>query len=295
MYVGFVTHTGQRRQNQDNALVNQGLGVFAVADGVGGGDSGEVASASVCWSMQKAISSGRTLDEAIHEAHRELMDMPIDGQVGYAGSTVVAVQVDAKLMKLAWVGDSRLYLMREGVLYQLSEDHSVVQQVSGLHPIDAHRMRHVLTQAVGVAGEEGLYVESFDVERQAGDCWLLCSDGLHGVVSEDEMKQVLSRTLSAQKKAQKLLEIALGNGADDNVTIVILGDKEGLRKENVKDMSQSKEELTESLNRSPTRIIPEESSRSNYSASGITHGPWPFFLLGGVLAVLVFIVLFWGR
>ncbi len=292
MYVGFATHTGQRRQNQDNGLIDSETGLYVVADGVGGGDSGEVASASVCLTVQRSVKQGLNLEQAIHAAHRVLLDEPISGNAGYAASTIVAIQESPHFLNLAWVGDSRIYLWRGDSLYQLSEDHSVVQQIAGLSELDAQRMRHVLTQAVGVAGEDGLYVENFDVERHAGDCWLLCTDGLHGVLPEQTIKEVLSSREATQDKAQRLVDLALENGADDNVTLVVLDEREDYRapasppdRPTVTPEERHKDSQTPALAKSATEAKKPKPE---------TKQPWHYFVLGGVLAVLMVIALVWG-
>lgn len=293
MNVGFATHTGQRRQNQDNALIDQDMGLFAVADGVGGGDSGEVASASVCLSVQREVASGCAIEDAIRKAHEVLIDQPATGNAGYAASTIVVMQQDRHQIRLAWVGDSRIYLLRESTLYQLSEDHSVVQQVAGLSEHDMQRMRHVLTQAVGVAGEQGLSVDSFNVDRHPGDSWLLCSDGLHGVVTEDDIKECLSTPDTADDKADKLLKRALANGADDNVTLIVLQEEDDYQlssevsnKLKNKVTSASRIEAEATINSQPGND-PEFSQDSSGQ-------PWHYIVLGGVLAALLFFALVWG-
>jgi len=314
MYVGFTTHTGQRQQNQDNGLVDHSLDLFAVADGVGGGDSGEVASASVCLTLQRLVSDGMALEQAIHKAHQALLEQPAEGNAGYAASTVVAIQQQEHAIKVAWVGDSRIYLLREGTLYQLSEDHSVVQQIPGLSDVDIQRMRHVLTQAVGVAGENGLIVDSFDVDRHPDDCWLLCTDGLHGVLNEESLRDILSTSQDPSIKADILLEQALSNGADDNVTLIVLqeegdyqippgagskgspndtqGPKVERRGSGVMTSADSRTALDPDATASGHTPLPSSPRSEGPSTAG--EPPWHYVLLGGVLAVLLFIAIIWG-
>jgi PPM family protein phosphatase len=290
MHVGFATHTGQRRQNQDNALIDQDIGLFAVADGVGGGDSGEVASASVCLSLHREVTGGLDVDDAIRLAHKELMEQPATGNAGYAASTIVVMQKDRHQIKLAWVGDSRIYLLRDNSLYQLSEDHSVVQQVAGLSELDMQRIRHVLTQAVGVAGEDGLAVDSFEVDRYPGDCWLLCTDGLHGVVTEKDIQEVLSTAVSADEKATRLLDLALAKGADDNVTLIVIAEDD--------DYELPPEVASKAVPREvPAEPVEQQELPENQHVSApqvSSSKPWHYIVLGGLLAVLLFFALIWG-
>jgi len=295
MDVGFITHTGQRKQNQDNALIDQDIGLYAVADGVGGGDSGEIASASVCMSLRQKLLAGVGLVDAISGAHQILLSQPIAGASGYAASTIVAVEQDKHQMKLAWVGDSRIYLLRAGNLYQLSEDHSVVQQVQGLSEREMQRMRHVLTQAVGVAGEDGLIVDTCNVNRFPGDSWLLCSDGLHGVLSGETIRELLGSSAAAQDIAARLLQMALDNDADDNVTLVVMKESQHY---------EVPPELAENTLVPPGRpaavapVAPPERQASDAAESpdpgDQRQSPWHYILLGGLLAALLFFALFWG-
>ncbi|AZZ95181.1 serine/threonine-protein phosphatase [Hahella sp. KA22] len=281
MQVGFATHTGRRQQNQDNGLVDESTSLYAVADGVGGGDSGEVASASVCQSMQRAVHAGHPLEQAILLAHQSLLGDDISGERGYAASTVVALHAHSDEMEVAWVGDSRVYLLRDDLIMQMTEDHSVAQRSTGLSEEEAARIRHVLTQAVGAAGESGLHVDAYRVPRQAGDVWLMCSDGLHGVVSEERIQEVLARRGNSQSKADELVEIALTNGADDNVTVLVVTDKDGA--------PHSKATPKRDLSGEKTRPMPPFAEpNASQSASG---RPWRYMALGGILAALLFLAL----
>ncbi|OZG75367.1 serine/threonine protein phosphatase [Hahella sp. CCB-MM4] len=278
MQSAFATHMGQRRQNQDNGLLDSSLGLYAVADGVGGGDSGEVASASVCMSLYKQVVQGIDLEDAIHHSHQLLMRDHSGGERGYAASTIVAVRENGSHLHLSWVGDSRIYLLRNGELSQLSEDHSlVVQQSSRLTPEESYRMRHVLTQAVGAAGENGLQVDVRDVDRQQGDRWLLCSDGLHGVVSDAELLDFLKADGTVQEVANRLVQKALDNGADDNVTVVVLDDDEP-----VSDVARQGDVMNP---------VTDDIRRESVNTP---QRPWHYMVLGGVLALLLFLAMIWG-
>jgi len=265
----FATHQGQRRQNQDNGLIDRRLGLYAVADGVGGGDSGEVASASVCLQLHHKVGKGGTLTDAINGCHVQLMQEHGGGVRGYAASTVVVAQVSAQHIRLCWVGDSRIYLYRQGQLKQLTEDHSLTQQSSHFTDEESVTMRHVLTQAVGAAGGDGLQIDTIET----GDRWLLCSDGLHGVVNQEELATLMGTGLSVQEIADRLIQRALDNGADDNITVVVMeDDKPPLRgKSEGSPVSTALPDEPESLQR-----------------------PWHHMVLGGVLALMLFLVLIWG-
>ncbi len=278
MQSAFATHQGQRRQNQDNGLIDGKLGLYAVADGVGGGDSGEIASASVCMQLHQMVSRGGSLTDAINGCHLQLMQDHAGGERGYAASTVVVAREAGHRLRLSWVGDSRIYLHRQGKLEQLSEDHSLVQKSNHLTKEESVAMRHVLTQAVGAAGEEGLQVDCLDVDREKGDRWLLCSDGLHGVVSLTELEELMGSNKSVQEIADTLIQRALDNDADDNVTVVVMLDDQPIAK------AEGKLESVESRPALTSYPVEPEAPQK----------PWHYMVLGGVLALMLFLALIWG-
>lgn len=285
MQVGFATHVGQRHQNQDNGLVDDDLKVYAVADGVGGGDSGEIASASVCHSIRQAMVRGHKLPQAIHLAHDVLLGDDLAKERGYAASTIAAIQVNSNDVQIAWVGDSRIYLMRGGRLQQVSRDHSVIQQVNGLSAEEAARIRHVLTQAVGAAGEQGLIVDDSRVERKAGDIWLVCSDGLYGVVDELNMLAILQNNKTSQEQANQLTELALNSGADDNTTVVVFHDETGCSNPNIENNSEDRK-----LKLVSNSAVNESASTMDSKEPLVQTRPWQFILLGSVLALIIFLI-----
>ncbi len=211
--VGFASHSGRRASNQDNALVDVGASLFAVADGVGGGASGEEAAALVCNELLQAHRRGQPLSQGILNGHQELRKLArgLD-QARYCASTIASLMFYQHRAEVAWVGDSRVYLVRDGQLLQMTTDHSVAGQ------------RHVLTQALGAPLPHPLRVDLVQTGRQEGDIWLLCSDGLHTVVDDQVLLDHLCTEGSAQRRADRLLELALQRGADDNVTLILILD-----------------------------------------------------------------------
>ncbi len=153
----------------------------------------------------------------------------------------------------------------------------MVQQSNKLSPEESYRMRHVLTQAVGAAGEGGLQVDALDVDRQKGDRWLLCSDGLHGVVSDGELLEFLAADGTVQEIADRLVQKALDNGADDNITVVVLEDDQP-----VSDAVQQGE------------VMNPVSNDIRTESENTPQRPWHYMVLGGVLALLLFLAMIWG-
>lgn len=227
---GHLTHTGLRRElNEDTYYGDSELGLWLVADGMGGHEYGEVASALARETVVREIRQGsslaqaiRTADEEIIRASRQRTDtLPM-------GTTVVALRVSGNRFEVAWVGDSRAYLWRDGQLAQLSQDHSYVQELiqQGAITVDqarTHPQRNVVTQALGVTDPQNLNVETLAGELKPGMQLLLCSDGLTEEVDDGNIAQVLGHTeCSAQECVDGLVAAALDGGGSDNITVVLV-------------------------------------------------------------------------
>ena len=222
------THEGRvRDHNEDSYCAREAQGLWAVADGMGGHEGGEFASATLVGKLE-AVDLNGDLDAdqariaaAIAEANRQILDEARTRRK-QMGSTIVTLLVQDRHYAVLWVGDSRAYLLREGALVQLSRDHSQVQEMVDrgiMRPEDAvgHPMGHILSRAVGVTDE--VKVDRVTGEVAPGDVFLLCSDGLHGYVDEKEIARLLGRG-SPEQASQELVELTLANGAPDNVTVV---------------------------------------------------------------------------
>ncbi len=216
-----------RAANEDSFVALQEQGLWAVADGMGGHANGQWASQAVAEALREARFSGDfevdalRIGEAILEANAR-----IHGEAAAAGarmgSTAATLLIRDQKFAVLWVGDSRAYLWREGDLHQLTRDHTQVQEMVDrglLSPAEAahHPMSHVISRAVGVG--PALEVDAIKDEVQAGDVFLLCSDGLTGMVSDAEIAEVLSR-VRPRPACQRLMEICLQRGAPDNVTVI---------------------------------------------------------------------------
>jgi serine/threonine-protein phosphatase Stp1 len=226
------THVGcVRLINEDAFLSRPDKGLWAVADGMGGHDSGEVASALIV-ELLDACDNGPDLaarvhdcDAALQDANARLMAMAQAGGANRTiGSTVVVLAADATRFVCLWVGDSRAYLARDGKLKQLTKDHSLVQELvdaGALSPADAHDHpnANIITRAVG--SETPLEIDRVEGRVANGDTFLLASDGLTGLMSDAEIVAAL-RAADLDAEADRLLVECLLRGAPDNVTFVIL-------------------------------------------------------------------------
>lgn len=225
---GAKTHEGRvRDHNEDSFVAREADGLWAVADGMGGHEGGEWASAKIVEKFDEVElpedfdAACDVIAEAIRKANRAII-VEARKRAKQMGSTVVVLFVRDERYAILWVGDSRAYLLRDGELKQLSRDHSQVQEMVSrgiMSPEDAigHPMGHILSRAVGVRDE-------VEVDKATGDVWpgdvfLLCSDGLHGYVAEADIARLLARG-APDRASEELVELTLANGAPDNVTVI---------------------------------------------------------------------------
>ncbi|KRE87047.1 protein phosphatase [Rhodanobacter sp. Soil772] len=226
---GHGTHVGLRRtRNEDTYYADASLGLFLVADGMGGHQHGEVASALVRDAVVDLVGRGRSLIEAVHGAAKRLLAHTRHSfDVLPMGTTIAVLRIIGDGYEVAWVGDSRIYLWKKE-LRQISHDHSLVQalvEAGQLDPAQAaqHPQRNVLTQALGVTAIEQLHIGMARGQLESGMGFLLCSDGLTEGVSDASIARTMARTdLAAQECVDQLLLSALDSGGDDNITVLIV-------------------------------------------------------------------------
>ena len=229
------THVGLKRKlNEDSVLSKPEAGLWVVADGMGGHEAGEVASAKIVEALS-AIPAGEDprllVDQAIvslKQVNEELVEM---GRVGMErktiGSTVVGLVLGSSQYRCFWAGDSRAYRVRDGAITQLTRDHSLVQDLIAAGMIEAKDAEHhpnanVITRAVGAADD--LKVDTVGGVAFSKDIYLVASDGLTRVVTQVEMLSALySRPIA--DAADHLLKLVLDRGAPDNVTMAIVAVK----------------------------------------------------------------------
>jgi serine/threonine protein phosphatase PrpC len=228
-----VSDAGKIREvNQDAFLNLPELGMWVVADGMGGHKAGEVASGSIiehCQQTNEPVDLNSFIAEVqtrLLQVNQSLRQMAIQKYNNATiGSTVVVLLAYGKQCAYLWVGDSRIYRLRNSKLEQMTRDHSMVEQYieQGIMSVEeAHNsnVTNVLTRAVG--GEDEMEIDLKVDEMQADDIFLLCSDGLYREVSEADMTQLMSRGDDCSTMTKNLLESALNNGARDNVTVSVI-------------------------------------------------------------------------
>ena len=226
---GHGTHAGLRRtRNEDTYYADAALGLFLVADGMGGHRHGEVAAALVRETMVELVSRGDDLVQAVQGAAARLLDCPREGADALPmGSTIAALRLQADGYAAVWVGDSRIYLW-QNTLRQMSHDHALAQELvtAGRLSTDAaggHAPRNVLTQALGVTASGQLRIGMARGRLTPQTGFLLCTDGLTEAVDDTAIARLVARTdLPAQECVDQLLLSALDRGGDDNVTALIV-------------------------------------------------------------------------
>jgi protein phosphatase len=236
---GAATDVGRvRTLNEDSYLVAERL--FAVADGMGGHRGGEVASADALAAFRGAVIEP-TVDDlvgAVATANRAVFNRSMsDPELAGMGTTLCAIALvdtdEGERMAVVNVGDSRVYLLHDDEFVQLSEDHSLVEEMvrdGQLTPDEAadHPRRNVLTRVVGVDAD--VSVDSWSVEPHPGDRFLLCSDGLFNELHDDQISAVLRRLGAPTEAARELVRLAADAGGRDNITVIVVdvtGDAEG--------------------------------------------------------------------
>jgi protein phosphatase len=233
--VSYFTDKGLRREsNQDSLLVNKELGLFIVADGMGGHSGGEVASSMAVETVEEVMLTSdfkRMMPrEAILHAYEEASSRIFNKaaltnpELAGMGTTMVIALIRGDSIYIGNVGDSRCYLFKKPYLWQITEDHSLLNEQirSGFlseEQITNFVGKNVITRSVGYEKE----VQPDILERQilAGETYLLCSDGLSGLVGDPKISDILNAH-APEKAARLCLEQALKNGGDDNVTVLAL-------------------------------------------------------------------------
>ena len=226
---GAVTHVGLvRDNNEDSYVAAPELGLWLVADGLGGCEGGEVASQVVAEHVAECMRNGMSIEKAIASSHDAVIAASQDG-IGKKGmgSTVVAAVLADNAYRIAWVGDSRAYLWHQEHLVQLTRDHSMLQELLDKGVLEQEEaignpLGNVLTQCIGQEKSASLEIEVEEGELYRGDRILLCSDGLYGEVGDEEMVSIFAQDVDDQGMAEALVTAALANGGSDNVTVLVV-------------------------------------------------------------------------
>ena len=233
-----VTDIGKRRKlNQDYVYVAVSPvgnlpNLFIVADGMGGHNAGDFASKYTVEVMENYIATTQDLDAeqilnaAVKEANTHIRSIAMkDETLSGMGTTVVAATVQDDVLQVANVGDSRLYIIGEKGIRQITRDHSLVEEMVRMGGIDrvtarSHPDKNIITRAVGAL--DSIEADFFREELQDGDMILLCSDGLTNMLEDEEIMEIVSRDTDLPQKGQDLVSAANGNGGKDNIAVVLI-------------------------------------------------------------------------
>lgn len=227
-----LTHVGKVRSiNEDACLALPEKGLWVVADGMGGHDAGDVASTMIVETLRIVPDPQRfseyvtSVEDALQSVNTELVALAnSNDNTSTIGSTVVALVAYANYICCLWAGDSRLYLLRDRSLTQVTQDHSQVEELIAQGEIlrkdsETHPAANVITRAVGATDE--LFLEMELLKLQHKDQLMLCSDGLYKDVNETQILQCM-QDQSAEVACESLLDLALQSGGRDNVTVVCI-------------------------------------------------------------------------
>jgi protein phosphatase len=257
-HVGVITDTGRKRRRNEDAYVCEPP-LFAIADGMGGAQAGEVASRLAAAALRESGADAggeHRIYDLIQEANRRVYARSsTDPNTSGMGTTITVALVENGNVAFGHVGDSRAYLIRDGRMEQVTEDHSLVNELmkSGKlsrEEAETHPQRSVITRALGT--DPDVDADTFTIEAKAGDVFLLCSDGLTDMVGEREIQELVERNRENLDAALKsLVKAANRGGGEDNITVVafeIAAEQEltndGETRENALPSSSSDDEAT---------------------------------------------------
>lgn len=234
-----LTNMGVRRNtNQDYAYVSeQNVGnlpnILIVADGMGGHKAGEVASEQAVSAVLESIRQNNSKDkitiieEAIAEANKRVLNMATsDEKFKGMGTTLVVATLENDILYVANVGDSRLYLINDNEIRQITRDHSLVQEMVSMGELDkesarTHSRKNVITRAIGV--DTKIVADFFEVDVTDGTKILLCSDGLSNMVDDSQINNIVDECAgkTLEETVHKLIDAANENGGHDNIAVVL--------------------------------------------------------------------------
>ena len=206
--------------------------VYIVADGMGGHNAGDFASKCTVETITREIrgcfekNAIRILSKAIMVANERIRQKAREDERLYGmGTTVVAATCIGKYLQVANVGDSRLYIINEEEVRQVTRDHSLVEEMVRMGGIDRkaarnHPDKNIITRAIGA--RDTIEIDFFNEELQDGDIVLMCSDGLSNMLEDEEIGKILRKKGSLEERAEKLIEAANNNGGKDNIAVIII-------------------------------------------------------------------------
>lgn len=225
-----ITHPGNKRQyNQDAYFCDDKNGLWAIADGMGGHDAGDIASQTIIQSIANLAQTGQmnldilTITSILEDVNEQIFTQNVEHQ-RMMGSTIALVYAEDKNAICLWAGDSRVYLLRDNHLLQLSTDHSYIQELKNsgtyLDQATTNKKNNIITRAIGASAE--LKCDYRELQLEADDKLLICSDGLYNEMSNEEIGAILQYSADIQTAGKNLLDVCLSREAKDNIGLIVL-------------------------------------------------------------------------
>ena len=246
MRIGYKTDKGNvRENNEDYLLVDEEKGLFIVADGMGGPQGGEVASKMavdlvslfLAENLLNTNDISSVIENSVVQANEAIkMRAEQDNNLKGMGTTIVFALYHNNKIYITNVGDSRIYLMRNNEIKQVTKDHSLVAELIDAGDISEdearkHHLRHILSNAIGVKNKVEVEIAEFLLENTDG--LLLCSDGLTDMITDKEIESIVFKGDDPQETSGKLVELANEKGGRDNITVVLVCNKDNLTTEDM--------------------------------------------------------------
>jgi len=308
------SHIGQRDLNEDNYLIDEEMGLYIVADGVGGLEKGEVASRLTCDLIQKNLLQGMSLVASIEAAHKTIVnELTLNNKNIGMASTVVVVKFDQNNYEIAWVGDSRVYLW-DGELKLLTRDHSYLELLHSSGHIDIDDFndnpnKNVILQAIGIENKS-IEVATNKGTLEKNQILLMTTDGLYEVVKEQKVIEYLSEKKSIRKMTQLMVNDAVKSGGKDNITLLMIKSNQSVNQEDFikPDLVRKFDaetgmatELKEDINKIPEKpdegatkiILPKNLSDiepKNKMKTSTSKGATEIFLILSIIVAIVIIM-----
>lgn len=221
-----------RDMNEDAWTINKEKGTFIIADGMGGRKAGEIASSLAVEYLDSFLNTHNLQEATVDlkkgfEETNHFINKKAKEEEAYSGmgTTLLSLILSNSTAFYAHVGDSRLYLLREKKLFQLTEDHSLVNELIAMGDISAEEapitgLKHILSKAIGTHTKVEPSIGSYPLKE--GDLFLLATDGLTNLLSQKELEEILNKKNSLKKKGEKLVELAKIKGGGDNITLILV-------------------------------------------------------------------------
>jgi protein phosphatase len=220
------SHIGQRRVNEDYFLIDEALGLYIVADGVGGLEKGEIASRIACDTISSGIKSGLTLSDAVYLAHRTIIgEIKQDLHKQGMATTIVAVLFNENAYEVIWVGDSRAYLWDKN-LKQITKDDSYVELLLenghiGIEELESHPDRNIISQALGIERKQ-ISLNKNSGTLVKGQIMLLCTDGLYSITNQIDIIDSIKQLDNIEDITGTLVKTAVDKDGKDNITLMLI-------------------------------------------------------------------------